>query len=93
MQKELMATYFSLCDSDSPTISPFFSNSDANVPRVNAVRVFIINSRTPLTIFTGKKYKPVARKIRPIETELPSCFRIIRDIKGDPLTNLPQLSS
>src|SRR5882762_4307180 len=92
-QKELAAAYFSLCDSNSPTLSPFFSDSDANTPCANAARVFIINSRTPLAIFAGKKYKPVARKIRPIETELPSRFRIIRDIKGDPLANLPQLSS
>ena len=92
-QKELMATYFLLCDSDSPTLSPFFSDSDVNVPRANTVHISIIDSRTPLTIFAGKKYKPVAQKIRPIETELPSHFRIIHNIKGDPLANLLQLSS
>jgi len=72
-QKELAATYFLLCDSDSPTLSPFFSDSDVNV-----ARIFIIDSRTPLAIFVGKKYKPVACKIRPIETELPS--RVMTDV-------------
>ena len=29
-----------------------------------------------LTVFAGKKYKPVALKVWPVETELPSRFRI-----------------
>ena len=39
-----------------------------------------------------KKYKPVALKVRPVIGELPEQFRIIRDIKGDPLDTLPTLS-
>lgn len=38
-----------------------------------------------------KKYKPVALKVRPIIGELPDRFRIIRNIAGDPLANLPIL--
>ena len=49
------------------------------------------NAKPPTAIFAGKKYKPVALKICPIKTELPSHFRIIHEIKGDPLENLPQL--
>ena len=45
----------------------------------------------PLDIFAGKKYKPVALKVRPIETELPSRFRIVHNIKGDPLKDIPLL--
>jgi hypothetical protein len=41
---------------------------------------------------TGKKYKPVALKVRPILGELPEKFRIIRNIIGDPLEHLPALS-
>ena len=41
----------------------------------------------------GKKYKPVAVKVRPIVGELPGKFRIIRKIIGDPLEQLPTLSS
>ena len=44
-------------------------------------------------IFTNldgkKKYKPVARKIKPVIGELPDKFRIIRNIIGDPLRDLP----
>jgi len=42
--------------------------------------------------FLKKKYKPVARKVRPVITEIPERFRIIRDIKGDPLAGLPTLN-
>ena len=38
-----------------------------------------------------KKYKPVALKVKPVIGDLPERFRIIRDIKGDPLANLPVL--
>ena len=38
-----------------------------------------------------KKYKPVALKVRPVIGELPDKFRIVRNIIGDPLANLPVL--
>ena len=41
---------------------------------------------------TGKKYKPVALKTRPILGELADKFRIVRNIIGDPLANLPTLN-
>ena len=41
---------------------------------------------------TKKKYKPVALKVRPVIGELPERFRIIRNIIGDPLANLPVLN-
>ena len=40
----------------------------------------------------SKKYKPVALKVKPIIAELPENFRIKREIRGDPLQNLPRLS-
>lgn len=39
----------------------------------------------------NKKYKPVALKVKPIIGELPDKFRIVRNIKGDPLAGLPVL--
>jgi len=38
-----------------------------------------------------KKYKPVALKVKPVLGTLPERFRIIRDIRGDPLKDLPVL--
>ena len=51
------------------------------------------NARTPLAIYTGKKYKPVALKVRPVETKLPSRFWITHNIKGDPLKDILTLSA
>ena len=41
--------------------------------------------------YLGKKYKPVALKVKPIYSDLPEKFRIKRDIKGDPLIDMPEL--
>ena len=42
-------------------------------------------------VFLGakKKYKPVHLKVRPVKTELPKEYRIVRNITGDPLSILP----
>ena len=47
------------------------------------------------TIFlsTKKKYKPVALKVRPLQTDLPEKFRIQRRIVGDPLEGMPPLDA
>ena len=60
-----------------------------------------IGPHTPLSTFAAivpqpkkipkKKYKPVALKVRPIIGELPDKYRIVRQIIGDPLANLPIL--
>lgn len=44
------------------------------------------------TILLGKKYKPVAQKVKPILEELPQKFRIERNIAGDPLAKMPALN-
>src|SRR5208282_1818630 len=46
----------------------------------------------PVLIATKKKYKPVARKVRPVLDDLPAKFHIIRNILGDPLADLPVLN-
>jgi hypothetical protein len=101
-QDEIAAAYVSLCDSDSSSFaSLFLSDSPNNMPcslfsdyksRMGRDPYISFSDVTPpLAIFAGKKYKPVALKVRPIETELPSRFRIIREIKGNPLENIPDL--
>lgn len=49
------------------------------------------NHSTPIYAASKKKYKPVALKTRSVLTELPEKFRIVRNIIGDPLANLPVL--
>ena len=48
---------------------------------------------TTRSVFAGKKYKPVAKKVKPVYQDLPDQFRIIRDIKGDPLADMPPLNT
>jgi hypothetical protein len=43
-------------------------------------------------VFASKKYKPVAKKIQPVLTELPEKYRIIQKITGDPLADIPSLN-
>ena len=47
---------------------------------------------TSINLKTGKKYKPVALKTRPVLGELADKFRIIRNVRGDPLADLPTLN-
>ena len=94
---DIAAAYLSLCDCDSVSLSSFFLSHTGDLdraqpePRTVNRTYTILNARTPLAIYAGKKYKPVALKIRPVETELPSRFRITREVKGDPLKDMPTL--
>jgi hypothetical protein len=47
---------------------------------------------TDLFLSAKKKYKPVAKKVRPVIGELPEKFRIKRKIIGNPLNDLPTLN-
>jgi hypothetical protein len=62
---------------DLANISPFRTSSDTLYPIFAA---------------TKKKYKPIALKVHPVITNLPDCFRIIQNIIGDPLKNMPLLN-
>jgi len=43
------------------------------------------------TVLAGKKYKPVALKVKLLYQELPEKFRVKRNITGDPLKDMPVL--
>jgi len=44
------------------------------------------------TFAAKRKYKPVALKTRPVITDLPNKFHIVRNIVGDPLADMPTLT-
>jgi hypothetical protein len=48
-------------------------------------------SRYRLVYAGKKKYKPVAKKVKPVGATLPKEFCIVRNIQGDPLADLPIL--
>jgi hypothetical protein len=60
-------------------------------PQLKTLIYTFLDARPLLAIYAGKKYKPVALKVRLVETELPSRFRITQNIKGDPLKDMPIL--
>jgi hypothetical protein len=49
------------------------------------------DSTPPVSTFAKKKYKPVSQKALPVLGSLPEQFRIVRQIHGDPLADLPAL--
>ena len=97
---DIAVAYFSLYNSDSTSLSFFFAHH-SNIPldsasaqlRLCAPAYTILDTRMLLAIFVGKKYKPVSLKVCPIETELPSQFCIVCNIKGDLLKDIPSLST
>ena len=97
-QKDIAAAYISLCDAEAPIFNDYLTphtpqRSDRlpDTVQQSTRNIAFANARAPAAIFAGKKYKPIALKIRPIEMELPSQFQIIHEIKGDPLQDLPIL--
>jgi hypothetical protein len=73
-------------DPKAPKLLPRFKRRAPRVPAVPQGGVRGLSS------FLGKKYKPVADKVKPILAELPQKFRIERNIKGDPLAEMPTLN-
>ena len=72
---------------------PGFSMGDllGEVEEEEEVSVMKEGIVTRKDVVTKKKYKPVAKKVKPIIAKLPGQYRIIRDIKCDPLENMPDL--
>ena len=95
-RQNLAAVYISLCSDNLLIFNSLYPMPQCDTLQSDTadppIPMFSLNTHTPLAIFASKKYKPVARKIRPIETELPSRFQIIWDIKGDPLQDMPWLN-
>ena len=63
------------------------ASNDPSIPSSSNVNEII----TPKGVVQKKKYKPVAKRIKPVVTELPSKYRIVQNILGDPLANMPTL--
>ncbi|KAG6838055.1 hypothetical protein C0991_002288, partial [Blastosporella zonata] len=71
----------------------------ANAPGSNDSPTKILNetylAETPLKqkgVQVKKKYKPVTLRTKPVAAKIPDGFRIIQNITGDPLKDLPILS-
>ena len=80
--KSLPSAFTMLSEEHSIPPSVNDSNESESPPTAEVTDIFIK---------TGKKYKPVALKTKPILGELADKFRIVRNIIGDPLEHLPTL--
>ncbi|KAI5823349.1 hypothetical protein K523DRAFT_344509 [Schizophyllum commune Tattone D] len=69
--------------------SSTFSMVDTTLER--AAEALPKRSEEELAVLAGKKYKPVALKVRPVYGTVPEEFRIERHILGDPEQDMPQL--
>ena len=88
-------------DEDREKVHKFFtqtvSNDKAAQTDPSARGQFVLaevdqTGKPVASVYAGKKYKPVALKVKPVYQELPDKYRIIRDIKGDPLADMPPLN-
>ena len=88
---DISLCYFEACNTNQCTNMRM--SKDRNREHSVLSTCTISSNDAPLATFAAKKkYKPVARKVRPILDTLPLRFRIERNIIGDPLADLPTLS-
>jgi hypothetical protein len=74
---------------DKHLLEQYLGGVDNRVPAMNRGKTYQQFMETH-EIF-AKKYKPVAVKVRPVLTDLPPEYHIIREIQGDPLKDLSEL--
>jgi hypothetical protein len=70
-------------------LDQFKSGVDNRLPTIEKTRTY--EQFVQKQEIYSKKYKPVGVKVKPVLTDLPSEYRIVREIKGDPLKDLPTL--
>lgn len=79
------------CCAYADWLVPGFEDNKTRCPKPHGPLVEAVNLQDVKEVLVGKKYKPVALKVRPVFEPLPEEFRIERNITGDPLANLVPL--
>jgi hypothetical protein len=77
-----------------------YTTHQSKTPKTKSAMPTLCSAQTPYPspssdrlVYAGKKkYKPVAKKVKPVGATLPKEFHIVRNIQGDPLVDLPILS-
>jgi hypothetical protein len=92
----LSRIYLSTCDSPDTKPSTYsnttYTHADSTTSPSTTSPSDCFALYTDLFLSTKKKYKPVAKKVRPVIGELPEKFHIERKIIGNPLDDLPILN-
>jgi hypothetical protein len=94
----LSCAYLSACD------YPGLSTTCNNINSFDSTEIFtsikngliktqkLLDHSANIFLSSKKKYKPIAKKVRPVIGELPKKFHIERKIIGNPLDDLPVLN-
>src|SRR6266850_8393053 len=82
-----------MCTSNLPNTSiyTYSPKNPSSPPRPKDTKENSATGNEPRYPIYGKKYKPVAKKVKLIIGALPAQFRIVRNITGDPLADMPTL--
>ena len=89
---ELRNTYLSVAIDDPKVEDSDRTKFDNYLLGVYRKRKTALDDKPIVSVYAGKKYKPVALKVKPVYTELPEEYRIKRTITGDPLKDMPSLN-
>ena len=91
LEADVAFCYLEACNSTVyTTTSPLVNNCDDEGLSRSTCTLFRAD-KLLMTFTAKKKYKPVAQKVQPILSTLPSYFCIKQNIIGDPLAGLPAL--
>jgi hypothetical protein len=92
----LSRIYLSACDFPDTPSSTFYNTIHTPADSMTSPSMtFSSTHLTPYTdlfVSTKKKYKPITKKVCPVNRELPKKFHIERKIISNPLDNLPVLN-
>jgi hypothetical protein len=92
----LSRIYLSTCDFPDTLSSTLYNTihtpADSTTSHTTTSPSGRLAPYTDLFLSTKEKYKPVAKKVRPVIGELPEKFRIECKIIGNPLDDLPTLN-
>ena len=80
-----------LMDSLKPQALSTATTTFLNHQSINPMTSVLAEGIVTMCGVVTKKYKPVARKIKPVIAKLPKKYRIGRNIVGDPLETMPSL--
>jgi hypothetical protein len=89
-QSTLLCVYFSICDLPDPKLSTFYNTTHTPADSTTFASEYLM-PYTDLFLSTKEKYKPIAKKVRPVIGELPEKFCIKCKIIGNPPDDLPVL--
>jgi hypothetical protein len=92
LSSDILANLYLMASDQYPTFLMASMADTMQLSMICSPSYLSSNSLYPTFAASKKKYKPVALKVHPVITDLPDHFRIVHNIMGDPLENMPKLN-